>query len=242
MSAANDVSSSAMASSRWRVSEVLFWVVVLACPFLFPSRYLIMTDILRLALFTLSLDLILGYAGIVSLGHAAFFGVGAYTAGLLALHGIINEPVIALVVAGRNVALKKRLDEVAAQTRGRVVPFGFVDNMHELMAISDLVITKPGGLTSSESLAMGKPLFILNPMVPIIESFRFAFLGGGIVEIWHLAVSATITLILLFIGLVMFSHFRSAGFAFACQSRYMIQLAIGSTFTSAPSRSRNSNI
>src|ERR1044071_4799999 len=100
MSAAHDVSTSAMASSRWRVSEVAFWGLVLACPFLFPSRYLIMTDILRLALFTLSLDLILGYAGIVSLGHAAFFGVGAYSAGLLALHGIINEPVIALVVAG----------------------------------------------------------------------------------------------------------------------------------------------
>jgi branched-chain amino acid transport system permease protein len=100
MSAVNDVSTSAMASSRWRVSEVVFWVLVLACPFLFPSRYLIMTDILRLALFTLSLDLILGYAGIVSLGHAAFFGVGAYSAGLLALHGIINEPVIALVAAG----------------------------------------------------------------------------------------------------------------------------------------------
>lgn len=47
-------------------------------------------------------------------------------------------------------------------------------------------------------------LFILNPMVPIIESFRFAFLGGGIVEIWHLAVSGTLTAILLFIGLVMF--------------------------------------
>ena len=100
MSAVNDVSTSATASSRWRVSEVVFWVLVLACPFLFPSRYLIMTDILRLALFTLSLDLILGYAGIVSLGHAAFFGVGAYSAGLLALHGIINEPLIALVVAG----------------------------------------------------------------------------------------------------------------------------------------------
>src|SRR5207244_3760280 len=47
-----------------------------------------------------SLDLILGYAGIVSLGHAAFFGVGAYCAGLLALHGIIAEPVVALVAAG----------------------------------------------------------------------------------------------------------------------------------------------
>jgi branched-chain amino acid transport system permease protein len=95
-----DISSHAIARSRWRGSEIVFWVLVLACAFLFPSRYLIMTDIVRLALFALSLDLILGYAGIVSLGHAAFFGVGAYCAGLLALHGIITEPVIALVAAG----------------------------------------------------------------------------------------------------------------------------------------------
>lgn len=100
MTALSDVSTHAMASARWRVSEVAFWILALACAFLFPSRYLIMTDIVRLGLFALSLDLILGYAGIVSLGHAAFFGVGAYAAGLLALHGIINEPVIALVAAG----------------------------------------------------------------------------------------------------------------------------------------------
>jgi branched-chain amino acid transport system permease protein len=100
MSALPDLSSHAIARARWRPSEIAFWILVLACAFLFPSRYLIMTDILRLALFALSLDLILGYAGIVSLGHAAFFGVGAYCAGLLALHGIIAEPVIALVASG----------------------------------------------------------------------------------------------------------------------------------------------
>src|SRR3954447_24054273 len=100
MTAPHDISSHAMAGSRWHASEIVFWVLVLACAFVFPSRYLFMTDVLRLALFALSLDLILGYAGIVSLGHAAFFGVGAYCAGLLALHGIITEPVIALVVAG----------------------------------------------------------------------------------------------------------------------------------------------
>lgn len=100
MTALTDVSSQAVASARWRISEVVFWGLALGCAFLFPSRYLIMTDIVRLGLFALSLDLILGYAGIVSLGHAAFFGVGAYSAGLLALHGIINEPVIALVAAG----------------------------------------------------------------------------------------------------------------------------------------------
>src|SRR5437868_15053385 len=97
MTAISDVSSHAIARARWRPGEIAFWILAASCAFLFPSRYLIMTDIIRLALFTLSLDLILGYAGIVSLGHAAFFGVGAYSAGLLALHGIINEPVVALV-------------------------------------------------------------------------------------------------------------------------------------------------
>ena len=100
MSAASDVGYSAQRQARWHYGEIAFWLIVLSCGFLFPSRYLIMTDILRLALFTMSLDLILGYAGIVSLGHAAFFGVGAYAAGLLALHGIINEPVLALIAAG----------------------------------------------------------------------------------------------------------------------------------------------
>ncbi|OKO72098.1 ABC transporter permease [Bradyrhizobium sp. NAS80.1] len=100
MNASSDVGYHAQRQSRWHYGEVAFWLIVLACGFAFPTRYLIMTDILRLALFAMSLDLILGYAGIVSLGHAAFFGVGAYAAGLLALHGIINEPVLALVVAG----------------------------------------------------------------------------------------------------------------------------------------------
>src|ERR1700710_2716908 len=100
MTAPDEVGYHARRHGRWRWSEIAFGILALSCALLFPTRYLIMTDILRLALFALSLDLILGYAGIVSLGHAAFFGVGAYCAGLLALHGIITEPVIALVVAG----------------------------------------------------------------------------------------------------------------------------------------------
>src|ERR1700691_2888116 len=100
MSASSDIGKIAKAHARWHWGEIVFWCLALAGALLFPSRYLIMTDIARLALFALSLDLILGYAGIVSLGHAAFFGVGAYSAGLLSLHGIITEPVIALLVAG----------------------------------------------------------------------------------------------------------------------------------------------
>ena len=89
-----------VAAARWRPAEIVFWLFAAATVFLFPDRYLILTEIAWLGLFALSLDLILGYAGIVSLGHAAFFGIGAYAAGLLAKHGIINEPVLALMVAG----------------------------------------------------------------------------------------------------------------------------------------------
>ena len=85
---------------RFRPAEALPWLIAIAAFFLFPDRMTFGSQVLRMVMFALSLDLILGYAGIVSLGHAAFFGVGAYSAGLLALHGIITEPVLALVVAG----------------------------------------------------------------------------------------------------------------------------------------------
>jgi branched-chain amino acid transport system permease protein len=100
MTAQADVGYHARQHARWHVGEIVFWALALACAFAFPSRYLIMTDIVRLGLFAMSIDLILGYAGIVSLGHAAFFGVGAYSAGLMALHGIVTEPLVALVIAG----------------------------------------------------------------------------------------------------------------------------------------------
>ena len=86
--------------ARWNVLEVAFWLAALATVFLLPSKHLILTEIAILALFALSLDLILGYAGIVSLGHAAFFGFGAYVAGILAKYGIIKEPVLALLASG----------------------------------------------------------------------------------------------------------------------------------------------
>nr|WP_051402306.1 branched-chain amino acid ABC transporter permease [Lutibaculum baratangense] len=79
--------------------EILFWLLPIPLFFLFGLRLPLLTEIAILALFALSLDLILGYAGIVSLGHAAFFGLGAYTAGLLAVHGW-GEPITGLLAAG----------------------------------------------------------------------------------------------------------------------------------------------
>src|SRR5690348_10390428 len=100
MTAQADVGYHARQYAPWRWSEPAFWILAFACAFLFPSRYLIMTEIVRLAMFALSLDLILGYAGIISLGHAAFFGLGAYSAGLIGKYGLIPEPVVALVASG----------------------------------------------------------------------------------------------------------------------------------------------
>jgi branched-chain amino acid transport system permease protein len=85
-------------ADRWRPAELAFWLLPFVGYFLFPDNLVLLTQIAITALFCLSLDLILGYAGIVSLGHAAFFGVGAYTAGLLAAHGW-GEPVSGLLVA-----------------------------------------------------------------------------------------------------------------------------------------------
>jgi processive 1,2-diacylglycerol beta-glucosyltransferase len=85
-----------------------------------------------------------------------------------------------VVVTGRNEDLRRKL---AGQDRKHPTHvLGFASNMHELMAIADLIITKPGGLTSSEALAMGKPLFILNP-IPGQEAANSDFLlerGAGV--------------------------------------------------------------
>jgi processive 1,2-diacylglycerol beta-glucosyltransferase len=85
----------------------------------------------------------------------------------------VERPFQTVVVTGRNEELRR---ELAAQDRKHPTHvLGFVTNMHELMAVADLIITKPGGLTSSEALAMGKPLFILNP-IPGQEAANSDFL------------------------------------------------------------------
>jgi branched-chain amino acid transport system permease protein len=87
-----------LADGRWKPLEILFWLLPAAAYFLAPGYLVLVSQIMIVGLFAMSLDLILGYAGIVSLGHAAFFGLGAYTAGLLAAHGW-GEPITGLLAA-----------------------------------------------------------------------------------------------------------------------------------------------
>jgi branched-chain amino acid transport system permease protein len=86
------------ARRRWHWAEIGFWLLAFTTPLVFPSSALLLNEIAILALFALSLDLLLGFAGIVSLGHAALFGCGAYVAGLFAKH-VSGEPLLGLAVA-----------------------------------------------------------------------------------------------------------------------------------------------
>lgn len=86
-------------TTRGSAWEVLFWAAPVLAYFAFPGHYFLLTQMAITGLFALSLDLILGYAGVISLGHAAFFGVGAYTAGILASNGW-GDPLLGLFLAG----------------------------------------------------------------------------------------------------------------------------------------------
>jgi branched-chain amino acid transport system permease protein len=101
---ADFVRTSLSRKGRWGIAEFAFWIVAAATLFFLPERHLILNEIVIIGLFALSLDLILGYAGIVSLGHAAFFGLGAYVAGIMAKYGIA-DPLIGLAAAALAAAI-----------------------------------------------------------------------------------------------------------------------------------------
>lgn len=86
-----------LAPSRWRAWEVAAWLALAAAPFVVRQHAALINEVAIFALFALSLDLILGYAGVVSLGHAAYFGAGAYAAALFAKHAM-PDPLAGLVV------------------------------------------------------------------------------------------------------------------------------------------------
>ena len=156
---------------RWRVAVP--WLLIAAAFFLFPGHRVLGSQVLIVALFALSLDLILGYAGIVSLGHAAFFGVGAYTAGLLAVHGW-GEPFSGLLaaavvagVAGFAVSfLIVRGTDLARLMVTLGVGFLFYEAANKAAAIT-------GGVDGLSGVTMGKLLGV------------FAFDLGGRTAYWY---------------------------------------------------------
>jgi branched-chain amino acid transport system permease protein len=154
-------------NDRWKPLEIAFWLLPVAAYFLFPNHLVLVSQIMIVGLFALSLDLILGYAGIVSLGHAAFFGLGAYTAGLLSVHGW-GEPVSGLLAAA-----------LVAGVFGFIVSFLVVRGQD----LARLMVTLGIGLMLFE--ASNKAAFLTGgvdglsgmAMNPLFGSFEFDLYG-----------------------------------------------------------------
>ncbi len=139
--------------------EALPWVAGVAAFFLFPNYLAFGTQVLVTILFALSLDLVLGYAGIVTLGHAAFFGAGAYTVGMLAQHLGWNEPLSGLaaaaLVAG-TIGLVSGL--VLLRTHGLTLLMLTLCTMALLEQAANMGAAWTGGFDGMPGLSFGKIL------------------------------------------------------------------------------------
>ncbi len=151
----------------WRWHDTLFWLAVASCYVAFPGNRVLVTQILIAGLFALSLDLILGYGGIVSLGHAAFFGLGAYAAGLLAANGW-QEPISGLLAAAAAAGLLGLLTSVVVvRLRGialLMVTMGIALVLHE-------IAQKARGLTGGDDGLQGIAID------PVLGLFGFDLYG-----------------------------------------------------------------
>jgi branched-chain amino acid transport system permease protein len=148
---------------RWRWWEALPWVAGIAVFFIFPNYLGFGTQVLIMILFALSLDLVLGYAGIVTLGHAAFFGAGAYTVGILAQHFGWNEPlsgiVAAALVAG---AIGLLSGYVLLRTHGLTLLMVTLCTMTLLEQAANMGAAWTGGFDGMPGLSFQKVLGLFN--------------------------------------------------------------------------------
>jgi branched-chain amino acid transport system permease protein len=139
--------------------EVLPWIAGVAVFFAFPNYLAFSTQVVITILFALSLDLVLGYAGIVTLGHAAFFGTGAYTVGILAQHFGWNEPLSGLAAAALVAALVGLASGfVLLRTHGLTLLMLTLCTMALLEQAANMGAAWTGGFDGMPSLAFQKIL------------------------------------------------------------------------------------
>jgi branched-chain amino acid transport system permease protein len=152
---------------RYRTFEALPWLAAVSAYFAFPDYLALGAQILATILFALSADLVLGYAGIVTLGHAAFFGTGAYTAGILAAHGW-GEPITGLLAGAATAALLGFLSGlVVLRTTGLAL-------LMQTLVVATLVAeaaNKASFITGGDDGLQGMVVW------PIFDSFSFDMFG-----------------------------------------------------------------
>src|SRR5690242_769675 len=144
---------------RVRWWEALPWIAALVFFFAFPDYLSFGNELLVVILFAISLDLALGYAGIITLGHAAFFGAGAYTVGMLAKHEIWTEPISGLVIAAIVAGAAGFLSGlVLLRTAGLTLLMLTLCTMGFLEEIANMAAEVTGGFDGLDSLPI-KPIF-----------------------------------------------------------------------------------
>ena len=190
MSAANTL----LATSRWRAWELALWAAIWAVPVFLGQHAALVNEIAILALFALSLDLILGYAGIVSLGHAAFFGVGAYGAALFAKH-VMADPLVGLAVGTGLAAL------LGLATSPMIVRGSDLTRLMVTMGVALVLLELANKFDSLTGGADGLQGVVMGPLViPFIGRFDFD-LGARVASFYSLAV-----LFIAFMGLRRIVH------------------------------------
>jgi branched-chain amino acid transport system permease protein len=176
--------------ARWRWWELALFAALPLSWLLLPGKALLLNEIAIVALFAVSLDLILGYAGIVSLGHAAFFGFGAYTAALFA-KSVLPDPIVGLAVAIGASALLGLVTSVlilrGSDLTRLMVTLGVASVLYELANKLDWLT---GGADGLQGVVMG-PLTI-----PFSSLAGFEFdLSGRVAYAYTLVVLAIVLLI-----------------------------------------------
>jgi branched-chain amino acid transport system permease protein len=166
---------------RFQWWETLPWLLGLAFYFAFPRYLGFGTELLITVLFAISLDLALGYAGIITLGHAAFFGAGAYTVGMLAKHGIWTEPISGLFIAAAAAGAVGFLSGlVLLRTTGLTLLMLTLCTMGLLEESANMAAEVTGGFDGLDSLPI-KPIFGKFEFDVLYSSTQYLYVLGVLV-------------------------------------------------------------
>jgi branched-chain amino acid transport system permease protein len=163
---------------RLRWWETLPWIIGLGFYFAFPDYLGFGAELLAMILFALSLDLALGYAGIITLGHAAFFGAGAYTVGMLAFYDIWTEPITSLLLAAVVAAVIGFLSGlVLLRTRGLTLLMLTLCTMALLQEAANMARAYTGGFDGLPDLAIA-PVFGVFEFNPLYANTQYLYSLG----------------------------------------------------------------
>jgi branched-chain amino acid transport system permease protein len=164
-----------MRRHRVRWWETLPWIAAIVFYFAAPDYLGFGCDLLVTILFALSLDLALGYAGIITLGHAAFFGAGAYTVGMLASYNVWTEPITSLLLAALAAGAIGFLSGlVLLRTKGLTLLMLTLCTMALLEQAANMAYAYTGGFDGLPSLPIG-PVFGLFEFNPLYADTQFLF-------------------------------------------------------------------